>query len=212
MVRCCPNPHVALTTLSVLTSNIPFYVLQYRSSQWCCKFWSIHIKCSILKSRQRPELYKQVAWSLLNDRSSWQFAKYVSVTLQEDFKSPDSSPDAFAFFLFYSNIAGPPVLSLHLHLGRFLLGLGCVFVLQKSQGAHTISYKPRDSMKIRMRTRCYSIIPLFPPVPHEASTAVFPFLQPPAQWNSSEYRYTQINAFLTTSLLGATVLLRGHQP
>lgn len=121
-------------------------------------------------------------------------------------------PQMPSFFSFYSNIAGPPVLSFHLYLGRFLLGLGSVFVLQKSQGAYTISYKPRDSMKIRMRTRCYSIIPLFPPVPHETSTAVFPFLQPPAQWNSSDYGYTQINAFLSTSLLGATVLLRGHEP
>lgn len=187
MIGCYPNPHTALTALCVLACNILSFLLHYWSSQWCCKLWSLSVKFSILKPRQKAEQCKQVAWSSVNSSCSCPFAIYRSVILQEDLGLPNSSPNAFVLS-FHSSNACPPVVFLPSLPRETSDGVWMCLVLQKFLGAHNISYKLRDSLGInQLRTSCYSVIPLFPPVPHETSTGMFPFPEHPVQWNSSDY-------------------------
>lgn len=91
--------------------------------------WSINVKFSILKCRQRAERYKQVAWSSVNNSCNYHFALCSSVTLQKDLELPSSAPNAFGFS-FHNNHACLSVVFLPPLSMKTSLRLGCALVLQ----------------------------------------------------------------------------------
>lgn len=134
-----------------------------------------YCKIQYFETQTKGRAVQNVARSSVSNSRSCQFALCSSVMLQKDLESP-LFPKCLWFFHSAEMMLVLQCFLFCLYLGRLLMGFGCVLILQQFLGTDPIAYKPRDSWGInQLRISCYTIIPLFPPVPRETSTGIFPF-------------------------------------